>query len=488
MAAASLDVTLRRKTPRASSFRSPVTPDPPRPPVKGTSPTSRVFSKIRSPKASRVILSHDDSGIATGEHQSYDYLDVSLDAGNDMTSPFYDPSLKQSYYDQCYEQLEALGSGSYATVYEARSVEDGTHYAIKRSSRRFTSTADRKRKIEEMFVAKHIGEHPQLVKYYDAWEEDGQLFIKMELCSGGSLKEYAVTHPLTEETLWSFFYDIVKGLEHIHAQGYTHFDIKPANIFVMHDASLKIGDFGIAVNHVNYGCTRRTERDDGDPIYIAPELLKTDYVGPAVDIFSAGMTMLDLVSGRELPGNGPDWHLLREGSLPRNLFGDVSSEMASLIQTMLSPDHLERPTAAAILNHPAMVRVARRRLALSIVTRPYATLMAVLRYLMACVLAVLASMAKAPPPPDSPPRPHRRETRVASPLPFSSGRGGGGSVDDPPPPEPVRTRLVFDDAVAGDTDWDTGRRLNHRLVSPTADRSLMRNRNFRIALFSEDEG
>lgn len=58
-----------------------------------------------------------------------------------------------------------------AQVYEARSVEDGTHYAIKRSTRRFTSTADRKRKIEEMFVAKHIGEHPQLVKYYDAWEE-----------------------------------------------------------------------------------------------------------------------------------------------------------------------------------------------------------------------------------------------------------------------------------------------------------------------------
>lgn len=71
----------------------------------------------------------------------------------------------------------------------------------------------------------------------------------MELCEGGSLKSYADKRKsIPEETLWSFLADILHGLAHIHAAGYTHLDIKPANIFVTSDGeSLKIGDFGIAV-------------------------------------------------------------------------------------------------------------------------------------------------------------------------------------------------------------------------------------------------
>jgi serine/threonine protein kinase len=141
-------------------------------------------------------------------------------------------------------------------VYEVRSREDTALYAVK-TVRKYNSSADRKRRIEEMYVANRLGDHPHLVKYYDAWEEGCQLFIKMELCGGGSLKEYVLRHhPIAEETLWSFFYDILQGLSHMHAHGYTHFDIKPENIFVTDNNSLKVLPEPCFPNPLSRSCQR----------------------------------------------------------------------------------------------------------------------------------------------------------------------------------------------------------------------------------------
>jgi len=482
-----LDVSLRKKTPRAGSFRSPSTPDPPRPPVKTTSPQSRVFSRTRPPKATRVAL---DDANGTGSMSRMD-APHAAEVTEDMTSPYYDPKISHSFYDQCYKQMDTLGSGSYATVYEVLSLEDRRLYAVKRTARKFTSTSDRKRKIEEMYVAKRIGDHNQLVQYFDAWEEDGQLFIKMELCRGGSLKDYALSHTMDEATLWSFFFDIVQGLSHIHAAGYTHFDLKPANIFVTDDKGLKIGDFGIAVNHLDGEMAwSRGERDDGDPIYMPPELLNTDYIGPKVDIFSAGMTMLDLVSGRELPGQGPNWHTLRQGSLPSELFDGVSSEMAGLIQEMLNPDYLQRPAADELLRHPRFQRIARRRWLWRQAVKPVHWIAAVCRYVVAVVLMVVAGVVEKCDPTMRTPRRHSdRRTGSASAVAASSPAMmlPGSGLEDSPISEPIRTRLNFDDNGSGDTDWNARPppHLLHRRRgdSPTHTRSM----SFR-SLFSDDDG
>jgi serine/threonine-protein kinase len=79
----------------------------------------------------------------------------------------------------------------------------------------------------------------------------------MELCGGGSLKEYVLRHhPIAEETLWSFFYDILQGLSHMHAHGYTHFDIKPENIFVTDNNSLKVLPEPCFPNPLSRSCQR----------------------------------------------------------------------------------------------------------------------------------------------------------------------------------------------------------------------------------------
>ena len=124
------------------------------------------------------------------------------------------------------------------------------------------------------------------------------------------------------------------------------------------------------------------ERDDGDPVYMAPELLdsaSSAYFGPAVDVFSAGITMLDVASEMELPGSGDTWRALRtldgrpadeRGSLPRELLGPaISDEFADLIESMLAADPYMRPTMDSILQHPKIAesdgRRARRRMLLA---------------------------------------------------------------------------------------------------------------------------
>lgn len=104
---------------------------------------------------------------------------------------------------------------------------------------------------------------------------------------------------------------------------------------------------------------------DGDTVgptrYMAPELLKErQVVGPAADIFSTGITLLDLASGRVLPGHGDGWHHLRSDRVPRELFGNMSDEFVELISAMIRSDPLKRPCTSQILNHPRVKMYASR--------------------------------------------------------------------------------------------------------------------------------
>ena len=87
-------------------------------------------------------------------------------------------------------------------------------------------------------------------RYYRAWEESELLFIQMELCSEGSLKDYELKHTITEDDLWRFLACLMLGLRHVHESNFLHLDIKPGNILVANDLSVKIGDFGIAQRSV----------------------------------------------------------------------------------------------------------------------------------------------------------------------------------------------------------------------------------------------
>lgn len=147
------------------------------------------------------------------------------------------------------------------------------------------------------------------------WEHLGNLYIMTEYCENGNLEEFLAksgnVSRLDEWRVWKILVEVSMGLRYIHESGYLHLDIKPANIFITFEGSLKIGDFGMATP---YPVPEGTERE-GDREYIAPEVLTKQIYGTSADIFSLGMMMLEVAANIVLPDNGIYWQKLRSGDL-----------------------------------------------------------------------------------------------------------------------------------------------------------------------------
>ncbi|XP_025772495.1 membrane-associated tyrosine- and threonine-specific cdc2-inhibitory kinase [Puma concolor] len=239
---------------------------PPRPPAKGSVPISRLFPP-RTP----------------GWHQPQPRrVTFQGKASETLQSPSYDPSRPESFFQQSFQRLGRLGHGSYGEVFKVRSKEDGRLYAVKRSMSPFRGPKDRARKLAEVGGHEKVGQHPRCVRLEQAWEEGGILYLQTELC-GPSLQQHceAWGTGLPEAQVWGYLRDTLLALAHLHGQGLVHLDVKPANIFLGPRGRCKLGDFGLLVE---LGASGTGEAQEGDPRYMAPELLRGSY-GTAADVF-----------------------------------------------------------------------------------------------------------------------------------------------------------------------------------------------------------
>ncbi|CAN7949576.1 unnamed protein product, partial [Ixodes pacificus] len=201
-------------------------------------------------------------------------------------------------------------------VYKVRSREDGRWYAVKEAHRQFRSMKDRQDKLQE--VAKHecLPPHPNCVRFIKAWEENCRLYIQMELCHSNMTAYAEEHHDIPERAVWNYLVDLLQGLKHLHDHNLIHLDIKPDNIFISNEGLCKLGDFGLVVRLD--AAENRDDPVEGDARYMAPELMDGDFT-KAADVFSLGITILELACDLELPGQGQHWHSLRAGTLP----GDI---------------------------------------------------------------------------------------------------------------------------------------------------------------------
>lgn len=154
---------------------------------------------------------------------------------------------KYSRMYQKFDILSKIGSGYFADVYKAKSLDDGQYYAIKRTSIPFTSNSDRLRKLQEVKNLQSLPLHPNCVRYCDSWEEDGYVYIQTELCktSLNGVLETSEEHKLPEKVVWSYLLDLLSAVKHLHDHNLLHLDIKPDNIFISFDDVAKLGDFGL---------------------------------------------------------------------------------------------------------------------------------------------------------------------------------------------------------------------------------------------------
>ena len=200
--------------------------------------------------------------------------------------------------DGRYEIHELIGVGGMAVVYRAYDTIDDRTVAIKILKDEFLGNEDFIRRFKNESKAIAVLSHPNIVKVYDVSFGDRIQYIVMEYIDGITLKEYLDQQ---KEVKWKeaihFTVQILRALQHAHEKGIVHRDIKPQNIMLLQDGTIKVTDFGIA--RFSRGETRTmTDKAIGSVHYIAPEQARGDLTDEKADIYSVGVMLYEMITGQ----------------------------------------------------------------------------------------------------------------------------------------------------------------------------------------------
>ena len=205
--------------------------------------------------------------------------------------------------DGRYEIRELIGVGGMANVYHCYDTIDAREVAIKILKDEFLDNEDFIRRFKNESKAIAVLNHPNIVRVYDVSFGDMIQYIVMEYIDGITLKEYIDMQKVLDwkETI-HLTTQILKALQHAHENGIVHRDIKPHNIMLLQDGTIKVTDFGIA--RFSSTATRTmTEQAIGSVHYIAPEQARGEKTDGKTDIYSVGVMMYQMLTGT-LPFDG----------------------------------------------------------------------------------------------------------------------------------------------------------------------------------------
>ena len=200
--------------------------------------------------------------------------------------------------DGRYELQELIGVGGMATVYKAYDTIDDKIVAVKILKEEFLGNDDFIRRFKNESKAIAVLSHPNIVKVFDVSFGDRIQYIVMEYIDGITLKEY-IEHQkvINWKEAVHFTVQILEALEHAHEKGVVHRDIKPQNIILLQDGTIKVTDFGIA--RLTTSETRTmTNTAIGSVHYIAPEQARGDLTDGKADIYSVGVMLYEMLTGK----------------------------------------------------------------------------------------------------------------------------------------------------------------------------------------------
>ncbi len=200
--------------------------------------------------------------------------------------------------DGRYEIHELIGVGGMAYVYKAYDRVEGRWVAIKILKEEFSNNSDFLRRFRNESKAIAVLNHPNIVKVYDVSFGDQIQYIVMEFINGITLKEYIEQEgTIRWQEAVHFTTQILMALECAHEKGIIHRDIKPQNIMLLQDGSIKVADFGIA-RFLQSETQTMTDKAIGSVHYIAPEQASGDYITDKADIYSVGVMLYEMLTGK----------------------------------------------------------------------------------------------------------------------------------------------------------------------------------------------
>lgn len=252
--------------------------------------------------------------------------------------------------DNRYEIIERIGMGGMAVVYKAKCHRLNRMVAVKILKSDLAQDADFRRRFNAESQAVAQLSHPNIVSVYDVSRGSDTEYIVMELIDGITLKQYMEKRgQLNWRESLHFITQIMRGLRHAHSRGIVHRDIKPQNIMILRDGSIKVADFGIAC--LENSSQTLTQEALGSVHYISPEQAKGDHTDARSDIYSAGVVLYEMLTNR-LPFEGESavsvaiQHLSSIPLPPREINPEIPESLELICMKAMCPD-LDKRYASA---------------------------------------------------------------------------------------------------------------------------------------------
>ena len=246
--------------------------------------------------------------------------------------------------DNRYEILEQIGVGGMARVFRALDHRLNRQVAVKILRDDLAEDAELRRRFHEESQAVAMLSHPNIVAVYDVSRSSDLEYIVMELIDGITLKQYMQKkgNKLNWREALHFITQIVKALGHAHGRGIIHRDIKPHNIMVLRDGSVKVADFGIA-RVASGGHSTLTQEALGSVHYISPEQARGSHIDARSDLYSAGVVLYEMITGR-LPFEGDTpvsvaiQHINSIPLSPREIDPSIPEALEAITMKAMAPD------------------------------------------------------------------------------------------------------------------------------------------------------